>query len=148
MVVDFGDDNAENPAYRYYGNYYSCRIRFPDLLPEEVQDLNIDTKTFSLSYTYAKRGLYRMHVFGFDERNYAESILDLTIFRLPCHAPHVWLPENQTSYLHWDKIPMIWKSKSFQVAAKASVDCNETVPTYMTWKGKVHKPRGQSVAEK
>jgi hypothetical protein len=70
-----------------------------------------------------------MHVFGFDERNYAEAFLDLTIFRLPCNAPMVWIPENQTSFLKWDKVPMIWKSKGFQTAAKASVECNGTVPT-------------------
>ena len=70
-----------------------------------------------------------MHVYGFDERNYAEAILDLTIFKLDCNAPSVFIPENTTSFLHWDKIPMIWKSKTFQIAAKASVECNTTVPT-------------------
>ena len=79
--------------------------------------------------SFRKRGLYKFHVFGFDERNYAEAMLDLTIFKLQCNAPFVYLPENQTSFLNWDKVPMIWKSKSFQVAAKASVECNVLTPT-------------------
>ena len=70
-----------------------------------------------------------MHVFGFDERNYAETFLDLTIFRLPCNAPLVWIPDNQTSFLKWNAIPTVWKSKNFQVAARAVVECNGTVPT-------------------
>ena len=70
-----------------------------------------------------------MHVYGFDERNYAEAILDLTIFKLDCNAPSVFIPVNTTSFLYWDKIPMIWRSKTFQIAAKASVECNTTVPT-------------------
>ena len=82
VVVDFGDDDSENPSYAYYGNLQSCRIRFPDLLAEDVLPLDIDSKTFDIYHTYEKRGLYRMHVFGFDERNYAETIMDLTIFRL------------------------------------------------------------------
>ena len=75
-----------------------------------------------------KRGLYRMHVFAFDERNYAETFLDLTIFKMPCTAPNVMLPKNHTTFLHWDKIPTNWRSKSFQVAAKASIQCNGTIP--------------------
>ena len=104
-------------------------VKFPFSSADQVQELNIYTKEFRLTHTYTKRGLYRMHVFGFDERNYAEAILDLTIFKLDCQAPMVFIPENQTSFLNWDKIPMVWKSKNFQVAAKASVECNVTVPT-------------------
>ena len=129
VVVDYGDDDAEFPFYEYFGNPDSCRLRFPDITNEEVNELNINTKTFDLTHIYYKRGLYKMHVFGFDERNYAETHLDLTIFRLPCNAPMVWIPNNQTSYLYWDKIPTVWKSKGFQTAAKASVECNVTTPT-------------------
>lgn len=134
IVVDYGDDDSEVPAFEYFGNPTSCRLRFPEVTDDQVQFLNIDTKTFDLTHVYYKRGLYKMHVFGFDERNYAESFLDLTIFRLPCNAPMVWIPNNQTSYLYWDKIPTVWKSKGFQTAAKASVECNVTTPTYMEWK--------------
>ena len=70
-----------------------------------------------------------MHVFGFDERYYAEAFLDLTIFRINCEAPSLWIPNNQTSFIKWDAVPMIWKSKTFQVVAKASIICNETTPT-------------------
>ena len=55
--------------------------------------------------------------------------MDLTIFKMDCMAPMVFIPVNQTSFLNWDKIPTIEKSKSFQVAAKASVECNGTIPT-------------------
>lgn len=56
-----------------------------------------------------------MLVYGYDERYYAEAKLDLTIFRSNCMAPVVWIPNNQTSFAVWEAIPMIWKSKPFQV---------------------------------
>ena len=82
-----------------------------------------------LLINFSDRGLYRMHVFAFDERNYAEAFLDLTIFKMPCTAPNVFLPENHTSFLYPEKIPKNWRSKAFQVAAKAAIQCNGTVPT-------------------
>ena len=44
VVVDYGDDENEDPSYDFFGNVASCRIRFPDLLTEQVQPLNIFTK--------------------------------------------------------------------------------------------------------
>ena len=99
------------------------------LTDTQVNPLNTDTKEFRLTHTYTRRGLYSFRVFGFDERNYAEALMDLTIFKMDCMAPMVFIPVNQTSFLNWDKIPTIEKSKSFQVAAKASVECNGTIPT-------------------
>ena len=99
------------------------------LTDTQVNPLNTDTKEFRLTHTYTRRGLYSFRVFGFDERNYAEALMDLTIFKMDCMVPMVFIPDNQTSFLNWDRIPMIWKSKSFQVAAKASVKCNGTITT-------------------
>ena len=75
-----------------------------------------------------------MHVQAFDERHYAEAKLDLTIFRLSCNAPLVYLPKNFTSVSNPEAIPKVWKSKSFQTPSKASVECNETTPTYLRWR--------------
>jgi hypothetical protein len=44
-------------------------------------------------------------------------------------APVVWIPKNQTSFAVWEAIPMIWKSKPFQIAATASIVCNVTTAT-------------------
>ena len=99
------------------------------LTDTQVNELNTDTKEFRLTHTYKRRGLFQFHVYGFDERNYAEALMDLTIFKMDCMVPMVFIPDNQTSFLNWDKIPTIEKSKSFQVAAKASVECNGTIPT-------------------
>ena len=60
-----------------------------------------------------------MHVQAFDERHYAEAKLDLTIFRLSCNAPLVYLPKNFTSVSNPEAIPKVWKSKSFQTPSKA-----------------------------
>ena len=78
--------------------------------------------------------MYVMHVQAFDERHYAEAKLDLTIFRLSCNAPLVYLPKNFTSVSNPEAIPKVWKSKSFQTPSKASVECNETTPTYLRWR--------------
>ena len=134
VVVDFGDDDSDNPSYLYYGNLESCQIRFPDLKAEDVEPLNIHEKTFDVEHIFERRGMYKMHVYGFDERHYAEALLDLTIFRLPCNAPSVYLPKNHTSFLNAEQIPKVWKSKSFQTPSKASVECNVTTPTYMKWR--------------
>jgi hypothetical protein len=45
-----------------------------------VKPFNYDTKTFDLTHVFTKRGLYRMLVYGYDERYYAEASLDLVNF--------------------------------------------------------------------
>ena len=130
MAVDWGDESD----FSFWGNLKSCKIRFPALQSSEVQPLDTFTKQFDTEHVYIQRNIYRMHVFGFDERNYAEAFLDLTIFRMPCTSPRVWLPKNQTSFLKWDAVPMIHRSKQFQIAAKAHIECNGTIPTYMSWR--------------
>ena len=134
VVVDFGDDDSEGVSYQFYGNPDSCRIRFPVLTDDDVKPLDIYEKNFDVTHVYQKRGMYKMHVYGFDERYYSEALLDLTIFRLPCNAPNVFLPKNHTSFANLEAIPKVWKSKSFQTPSKASVECNVTTPTYMKWR--------------
>ena len=66
-------------------------------------------KEFEVAHVYVRRGMYKMHVYAFDERHYAEAILDLTIFRLPCNAPSVYLPKNHTSFVNAEQIPKVTK---------------------------------------
>lgn len=125
VAVDYGDSSP----VEYYGFYASCRLRNGELVEADVTPFDTVRKEFDVKHVFLKRDLYRMHVYGFDERNYAETFLDLTIFRLPCTSPHVYLPKNQTSFLQWEKIPTVHRSKPFQVPAKAKIECNGTVPT-------------------
>ena len=134
IVTDYGDSGGDFNNFEFRGNLRSCRIRFPTLSKSQVLPFDSVAKEFDASHTYIQRNLYRMHVFGFDERNYAEAFLDLTIFRMPCTAPKVWLPKNQTSFLKWDAVPMVHRSKSYQVAAKAQIECNGSIPTFMSWR--------------
>lgn len=144
-------DWEDGTPMQFWGNPVSCRLRFPDLPASEVRYLDTELKSFSIDHTYQyayslnvcflfhqikyenffyrKRGLYSIHCFGYDERNYAEIIFPVTIFRMPCDVPKVHIPNNQTSWLKWDAVPMIPKSKSYQQVAISEIKCNETVPT-------------------
>lgn len=82
-----------------------------------------------LSLLHRHRGNYKVHVYGFDERYYAEALLDILVFRMSCDMPQVWIPDNQTSFLKLDAVPTIWKSKSFSKQAMSSINCNVSTPT-------------------
>jgi hypothetical protein len=112
IAINYGD---KSPV-EYFGYFPSCQLRNSLLLASQVKPFNYDTKTFDTTHVFAKRGLYRMLVYGYDERYYAEANLELTIFKSNCMAPVVWIPKNQTSFAVWEAIPMIWKSKPFQVS--------------------------------
>ena len=127
ISVDYGDGT---PAL-FFGNLDSCKLRFPHLT--EVGFVDPVAKTFDLNHTYIVRGLYQVTVTGFDERNYAEESLGVTIFKMPCKVPQVWLPENQTSWLRPEMIPKSIKSKPLQVASMSVLECNRTVETSMLW---------------
>ena len=68
-------------------------------------------------------------VYGFDQQNYAETLLPITVFRMPCNVPSVWIADNHTSWHKWDEIPMVQRSKGFQKQAYTALRCNETTPT-------------------
>jgi hypothetical protein len=73
IAVNYGD---KTPV-EYYGYFLSCQLRNALLVPSQVKPFNYDTKTFDTTHVYTKRGNYRMLVYGFDERYYAEASLDL-----------------------------------------------------------------------
>ena len=50
--MDFGDDDSENPAFQFYGNLESCRLRFPELAAENVLPLNLTTKAIDTTHLY------------------------------------------------------------------------------------------------
>ena len=50
VVVDYGDDDEDDPSWEFFGNPTTCRIRFPDILDDHVKALNIDTKTFNITH--------------------------------------------------------------------------------------------------
>ena len=77
---------------------------------------------------YSKRGNYEVYVLAFDELRFAETSLPISIFRMDCKVPSVWIPDNHTSWDKWDAVPMIWRSKAFQIQAASSIECNGTVP--------------------
>ena len=74
-------------------------------------------KQFYEEHVYATRGLYTITVTGFDERSFAEEAYDVTIFSMPCNVPQVWLPVNETSWLRPERVPKVFRSKSYQVAS-------------------------------
>ncbi len=75
-----------------------------------------------------RRGNYKVHVYGFDERQYAEQFLDILVFKAECSMPLVWIPINQTSYIKWDQIPTVMRSKGFQTQGLSDVVCQREIP--------------------
>ena len=128
VVVDYGDGSQD-----FFGNLESCQFRYPSLLSQDVHQVD-DIKEFACNHTYIRRGNYKVHVYGYDERQYAENFLDILVFQLDCSMPFVWIPNNQTSYLKWEAIPRNWKSKPFQTQAISNVECSKPTPTYKTWR--------------
>lgn len=126
FVVEWGDGSPNS----YWGSLSSCRIRFSTVQPAQILPF---TRVINFSHKYEKRGQYEVHAYGFDHRNFAESYLDITVFRMYCSMPLVWIPDNHTSFERPETIPKIWRSKGFLKQAFSSIKCNKTTPTRMAW---------------
>lgn len=82
---------------------------------------------------FRDQGVYEAKAFGFDQRQYVESFISVTVFRIPCNVPEVYLPLNFTAYDRLDQIPTMKKSQEFQSEAKVNIQCNESIPTSFEW---------------
>ena len=129
VTIDWGDGSK----LKFYGNALSCKQRYQHITEDDVKSIDYVGKQFFEVHVYMVRNLYRMTVTGFDERSYAEESLDLTIFSMPCKVPSVWLPVNETSWLRPERIPIVFRSKSYQVASMSVLECNRTVVPSMDW---------------
>ena len=87
-----------------------------------------------IDFFFRSRGVYNVHAFAFDIRHYTEIFVPVTIFRIPCTNPQVFLPKNQTSFAKMDLIPSYKISDSFKNQAVVSIQCNETMATSTEWK--------------
>ena len=101
ITVDFGDGSK----LKFFGNAVSCKMRYQTITDNDVVPVDTYLKNFDINHVYEVRGLYKVIVTGFDERSYAEENLDVTIFRMPCKVPQVWLPVNETSWLRAERVP-------------------------------------------
>ena len=101
ITVDFGDGSK----LKFFGNAVSCKMRYQTITDNDVVPVDTYLKNFDITHVYEVRGLYKVIVTGFDERSYAEESLDVTIFRMPCKVPQVWLPVNETSWLRPERVP-------------------------------------------
>ena len=129
ITVDYGDGTR----LQFFGNTQSCKMRYDYVTENMVNFVDPVAKNFYVNHTYFTRGLYQVIVTGFDERSYAEAVLDCTIFRMPCkvrltssqlslkcfndpcQVPSVWLPVNETSWLRPERVPKNYMSKNLQV---------------------------------
>jgi len=80
ITVDFGDGSK----LQFFGSTLSCKMRYEFVAENMVEYVDVNSQVFLLAHTYLTRGLYQVTVTGFDERSYAETTLDVTIFRMPC----------------------------------------------------------------
>ena len=129
ITVDFGDGSK----VQFFGNVESCKARYQTLTENDVTPVDHVAKNFDINHVFEVQGLYKVIVTGFDERGYAEESLDVTIFRMPCKVPQVWLPVNETSWLRPERVPKNYRSKPYQVASASVLECNKTVNTFMEW---------------
>lgn len=129
ITVDFGDGSR----VKFFGNAVSCKARYQTITDADVGFVDPVLKSFDINHIYEVQGLYKVTVTGFDERGYAEENLDVTIFKMPCKVPQVWLPVNETSWLRAERVPKNYRSKPYQVASSSVLECNKTVQTYMEW---------------
>ncbi|XP_059084074.1 uncharacterized protein LOC131881274 [Tigriopus californicus] len=126
FVVEWGDGSPNS----YWGSLSSCRIRFPTVQPAQILPF---TQAINYAHEYTKRGQYEVHAYGFDHRNYAESKLDITVFKMDCSMPQIWITDNHTTFDRPEIIPKVWRSKGFLKQAISSIKCNKTTPTRMAW---------------
>lgn len=129
VTISWGD----NSKAQFFGNALSCKQRFQTVTEDDVKSIDYIGKQFYEEHVYGQRGLYTVTVTGFDERNFAEATLDVTIFKMPCKVPQVWLPVNETSWLRPERVPKVFRSKSYQVAAISVLECNRTVVPWLEW---------------
>ena len=66
-----------------------------------------------------------MHVFGFDSRHYAEFYYLVTVLKLPCLNPLVYIPKNFTTFDKIEAIPKFTKSEQLQFEGIAVLICTE-----------------------
>ena len=105
LQIDWGDGSR----LQFYGNALTCKQRYQYLTEDDVRYVDYVAKEFFEEHVFQTRGLYTMTVTGFDERSYADTTLDLTIFKMPCKVPMVWLPVNETSYARPERIPVVFR---------------------------------------
>ncbi len=66
---------------------------------------------------------------AFDIRHSFSHSLPITIFRMNCETPTMWIPLNYTDLSQSLAIPNKTKSTSFELQAVPTLNCNETVVT-------------------
>lgn len=125
LVVDWGDYSP----LEFWGNVASCQLRYPEVAPADVKVLDVTSRKILTSHVFTRRGLFDIKAFGFDERNYAETTLQVTVFKMACTHPMVWIADNHTDFVKWNAVPMIQKSKGFQKQAYSHLVCNTSTPT-------------------
>ena len=128
ITVYYGDKTP----MEYFGSALMCQRTF-QVVQSQVTPVNIDTKSFDVTHVYAARGLYQVTVNAFDDINAATASLSVTIFKMPCQVPQVWLPVNTTSWAAPTVVPIQFRSKMFQVASMSVVQCNITVVPILEW---------------
>ena len=129
ITLDWNDGSK----LQFLGNAMSCKLRFENITENDVMAVDSVAKNFDIFHIYEVRGIYKLEVTGFDERSFDQEVLDVTIFRIACKVPQVWLPINQTSWKRSELVPKVLISKPHKVVSMSSIECNQTVETIMEW---------------
>ena len=122
-------DWADGLPMEFYGNLASCRRDYPALAAKDVLPLNLTEKVIRSVRTYSARGMYNVNATAFDMRHRSEASFPVTIFKMSCQAPRIWIPLNFTDLEKPDLIPTRMRSAGFEIQSVPSLNCKEPVIT-------------------
>ena len=129
-MVDF----ADGLPLEFYGNLESCQLRYPTLTAGDIKYFNYHEKTFTALRNYTERGVYTVKAEAFDIRNYVETTLQITVFKMFCNTPKVFIPQAFVDTSNIQLAPEKFRSNNLEFSAVSNLVCNESVITYKSWR--------------
>ena len=73
--------------------------------------------------------MYKVHAKAYDIRHYYEDMKEVTIFKLPCNIPEIWIPLSFTSLEKPELVPSKFRSQRIEYQAVPNIQCNDTALT-------------------
>ena len=104
-------------------------VEYPTLAEKDLLPLNYTEKVIRSVRNYSERGVYHVNATAFDIRHLSKATLPVTIFKMSCKAPRIWIPLNFTDLDKPELIPTRMRSAGFEIQAVPSLNCKESVIT-------------------
>lgn len=89
----------------------------------------IHSKTAFELCVFRERGVYQVIAKAYDIRHYYEDTKEVTIFKMPCNIPVVWIPLSFTSLEKPELVPKKYLSEKIEYTGVSQLVCNESTIT-------------------